>query len=72
MEFERGIFRMHERALQNRAAKPLARCTFQCCWIMAALAITTFITTHVSYVSRNHILKPAMEQQLLSHKPAEY
>ena len=73
MEFERSIFRMHERLLLSRTC---GKCTkiyqrFACC--MFFYFFLGFVFYHKLYVNNSDILVGAMEEQLLSHNSiAEY
>jgi hypothetical protein len=74
MEFERGIYRMHERMLQNRTAPKIANIVFKIgvvvskFLIMASyiligiLSIIKFIHFHKSYVNNGEILSKYLEQ----------
>lgn len=66
MEFERSIFRMHERILlgKKRLVSYLKRCT---CTIFLYLFIG-FVIYHKSYVNNGAILTTQIEDQLLSSK----
>ena len=66
MEFERSIFRMHERMLQQRScSKFTKRCRIIFCLIFLYMLIA-WVIYHKLYVSGNEMLTALVEDQLLS------
>ena len=67
MEFERSIFRMHERMLQQRSCSRITKqCRIAFCFIFI-YTLAAWVIYHKLYVSRNDVLIKQMEEQLLSH-----
>ena len=72
MEFERSIFRVHERVLQGPEAKKwLARLL----WFFAILtlySIANLVLFHSTFVKDRSVLVPAIEEQLKPYFYQEY
>lgn len=73
MEFERSIFRMHERLLMTRPCKSFVRVAGRITCALFAYFLISFIVYHKVYVNSSDVLVTAIEDQLLSqNKSPEY
>jgi hypothetical protein len=64
MEFERSIFRVHEKLLKGRRTKDLLTIIERVFKFITLLSLLNFLLFHYNYVDKNDILKPAIETQL--------
>ena len=73
MEFERSIFRVHERCFQNPLAKRQTLIMLIICLVLTIIASIQFVAYHKMYVNNSEILNEAFESQiLLRQKDASY
>lgn len=66
MEFERTIFRMHERCLIGPHCNKFVRIYQRCICMMFIYFLSAFVIYHKLYVNTGDILRGALEDQLLS------
>jgi len=72
MEFERSVFRMHERVLTGRTNVALVSVCHKCMLYAFIIAIIQFVAYHKFYATRDHILRPELESQLLWNQTDGY
>ena len=73
MEFERSIFRMHERLLLSRSCPKLATVVQRSFCALFVWLLLGFVVYHKQYVNSSDILVHAIEEQLLTqNKDSEY
>ena len=72
MEFERAIFRMHERILQGPSTSLCVNWMQKFCILYSLICLIQFVTYHKVYVNDQSILTTAIEDQLLLHFSKEY
>lgn len=66
MEFERSIFRMHERILMSRSCPKFVMVVQRVSCAVFVYLLTAFVIYHKLYVNDGRILTHAIEDQLLS------
>ena len=66
MEFERSIFRMHERLLLQRSCPKIAKIVQRVSCALFIYLLLAFVIYHKLYVNDSEILSNAMEVQLLA------
>lgn len=64
MEFERSIFRVHDKLLRGPRSKALLTTIEKIFKFLTLLSLLNFLIMHNLYVDKNDILKPAIEQQM--------
>ena len=67
MEFERSLFRVHERILRGKTPKRIIWCLEVFFLLLTLFSLTALVMFHQSYVDKNDILKPAIEEQLKAY-----
>ena len=72
MEFERAIFRMHERILQGNSAANCINIFQKACCFYTVLVILNFVAYHKLYVNNSEHLTKAIEDQILFNRHADY
>lgn len=66
MEFERSIFRMHERLLLTRSCPKIVTIVQRLSCAIFAYLLVSFVIYHKLYVNQSSILQSAIEDQLLA------
>ena len=64
MEFERQLFRVHERLLKLRGASTCLLMTQIVFFTLTVFFLMNFYLSHATLVNKNHILREQMESQL--------
>ena len=72
MEFERAIFRMHERILQGRNSGKCINIFQKMCCLYTLIMLVQFVAYHKVYVNNKTTLTKAIEDQLLFRFSDEY
>lgn len=67
MEFERGIYRMHERALHSRRCPKYLSFAQYLVALITLVAAVNFLSYHIGFVNQSRILRSAMQDQLLNN-----
>ena len=62
MEFEKSIFRVHDRLLRGPNVKKCLLYTECLFLILTIFSMTTFIVFHNLYIDKNDVLKPMIEE----------
>lgn len=65
MEFERSIFRMHERLMLTPNVDKGIRLVRHTCCLIFVYMLLSFVTYHKLYVNKSSTLEGAIENQLL-------
>ena len=72
MEFERSIFRVHERVLKGpRVYTFLSQCQ-TLFFVLFVLNLVNLLLYHHHFVGRNDILKPMIEEQMKGYFYRQY
>ena len=66
MEFERGIYRMYERSLQNRKCSQLLKMVQFFALVPLIMSLVSFFVYQTLAVNKSAVLKTAMSAQLLA------
>ena len=64
MEFERSIFRVHDKLLRGPRSKDILGTIEKVFLFLTIYSLVNFLMFHYLYVDKNDILKSAIEQQM--------
>ena len=64
MEFERSIFRVHDRMMRGNSSQKLFTILVRVFSVFTVTSLCNFLIFHNLYVDKNDILKSAIEQQM--------
>ena len=64
MEFERSMFRIHEKLLKGPRNKKVLFCLEGLCGVLTLASLACLLISHFMFVNKSDILKPAIETQL--------
>jgi hypothetical protein len=72
MEFEKSIFRVHEKLLRGPRSKPFIAGIEKVFGVLSVFSLVNFLIFHYLYIDSNDILKSAIETQMRPFFYEEY